>query len=213
LRKTKQIEGERTQMEKCTISWKKLIIAVVLAVMLVNSAVAASAASGGEQGKPSDVPGNPSKTPPGQAKKAAPESTAEPSTEPTDTSTVDQSTSVPLATQSPSVQTTEPTIVTTTPEPDKADIVTEFSCRINQEPIGGGDTFTTNSRSVSSPSGNTILRCTGEISPDLVPSKAVIDTGFECVTFLGSTTISRKVFTPSGKVLLTCQINGQNRSE
>jgi hypothetical protein len=213
LRKTKRIEGERTQMEKRTISWRKLTIAVVLAVMLVNTAVAASAASGGEPGKPSDVPGNPSKTPPGQAKKNTPEPTTEPTSESTDTSTDVQSTSEPVTTQFPSVQSTDPTIVTETPTPDTADIVTEFNCRINQEPIGGGDTFTTDSRSVSSASGNTVLRCTGEISPDLVPDKAVIDTGFECITYLGSTTISRKVFTPSGKALLTCQINGQNRSE
>jgi hypothetical protein len=64
---------------------------------------------------------------------------------------------------------------------------------------------------VSTPSGNTILKCTGEISPGLIPSSTVFDTGFRCVTFLGATTVSRKVFTPSGKALLTCILNGQNK--
>lgn len=188
-------------MNDLRATWKALII-VLLIVLLMPVASSVSAAQGGQPGKPTDSPGGGStQIPPGQAKKAT--STPE-ATDPTD-----------QPDSSPSPSSASPA----GDEPDSstqgygegagADIIAEFSCRINLAALGGGDIFTTISRSVSTPSGNTVLKCTGVIPPELVPSKTVIDEGFLCVTFLGVTINSRKVFTPSGVALLTCIINGK----
>jgi hypothetical protein len=183
-------------MQKKSNSIKNLTIAVILIVLLVGSVATVSAARGGEPGKPTDTPGKSAKTPPGQAKKAS-NSTNGPSANP------------PSASQSANKRGDNPAFTSASSE--KVDFIAGFSCRINQSPIGGDDTFSTDSRSMITPSGNTLLKCTGDIPPELVPSSAVVDTGFECVTSLGSTTVSRKVFTPNGKVHLTCLINGQNK--
>jgi hypothetical protein len=183
-------------MKNNTNSWKNLTIVMILIVLLVSSVATVSAARGGEPGKPTDTPVKSAKTPPGQAKKAS-KSTNGPSANP------------PSASQSANKRGSNSAFASASSE--KVDFIAGFSCRINQSPIGGDDTFTTNSRSMITPSGNTVLKCTGDIPPELVPTSAVVDTGFLCVTSLGSTTVSRKVFTPSGKVHLTCLINGQNK--
>lgn len=158
---------------------KKALIYILLIAMLMATASTVSAAKGGQPGKPTD-------TPPGQAKKATPTPEA----------------SVPTRDDPVS-------IAQGLGQGTGADIITEFNCRINMEALGGGDMFTTNSRSVSTPSGNTVLKCRGVIPPELVPSQTVLDRGFLCVTFMGDTYESRKVFTPSGIALLTCTINGR----
>lgn len=73
---------------------------------------------------------------------------------------------------------------------------------------GGIGLFTTETRSITTSSGNTKLVCHFDIPEGFEPETAVSDEGFGCNTFLGFTTDSRMVATPGGRALLTCEING-----
>ena len=90
-----------------------------------------------------------------------------------------------------------------------ATVVDEFGCFIAPQdsglPIG---LFTTDSHAVTTPSGNTILKCHFDIPDDFKPSATMTHTGFPCSTFLGLTLDSHSVTTKGGKVMLDCKIVG-----
>ena len=64
---------------------------------------------------------------------------------------------------------------------------------------------------VLTPSGNTNFHCRADLPLAVTPpDRAVRVTGLGCNTQGGFTTNHKKVFTPSGKIHLVCQINGSN---
>ena len=91
-----------------------------------------------------------------------------------------------------------------------ADVFKEFECWIFLSPIGRSSYVVSyDTHQVVTPSGNTIMKCTADIPAGYAPSKLVVSNGGLCRTHRGATTTSmRKVFTPSGKAHLTCQIKG-----
>ncbi len=92
-----------------------------------------------------------------------------------------------------------------------ATVIKDFGCQIIPPDWGGPFTlFTSDTHSVSTPSGNTTLKCFFDIPAGYEPSKAQKFKNFLCNTFLGSTTNSKSVVTPGGQIVLTCQINGSN---
>lgn len=67
-------------------------------------------------------------------------------------------------------------------------------------------------QSVETPGGNVAIQCRADLPYDLdSPMRALRINGEECQTPLGTTTDTTKVFTPAGKVHLTCRINGTSR--
>ena len=61
------------------------------------------------------------------------------------------------------------------------------------------------------PSGNSKITCSGTLPEEAIlpGAKAVVTSDFLCNTNFGQTTDSHNVVTKSGRVTLTCYINGQ----
>ena len=54
---------------------------------------------------------------------------------------------------------------------------------------------------------NTVLKCFATLPENKHPEKVMHFDGFQCNTYLGLTTNSKTVITPSGNVIMTCKIN------
>lgn len=92
---------------------------------------------------------------------------------------------------------------------NQATVIDEFGCSITPEASGLPIfLFTTDTHSVTTPSGNTILKCHFDIPDDFKPSATMTHAGFLCSTFMGLTTDSHSVTTKGGKVMLDCKIVG-----
>ena len=90
-----------------------------------------------------------------------------------------------------------------------ATVIREFSCVIS--PAASGlpiPLFTTETHSVTTPSGNTILKCKFDIPDIYIPDATMRHSGFPCNTYLGLTTDSMSVTSVGGKVMLDCKIVG-----
>lgn len=92
-----------------------------------------------------------------------------------------------------------------------ATVVREFGCFLASQDSGLPiDIFTDEkTHSVSTPSGNSVLKCHFVVPEGFEPQSAINRAGFPCGTFLGLTFDSKSVVTPGGKAHLTCQVKGQ----
>lgn len=94
---------------------------------------------------------------------------------------------------------------------DGAVVIDEFGCYLPGSASGlSVSLFTTDTHSVITPAGNTVLKCKFEIPDGFEPDKAINNADFLCNTFLGLTNNSKSTASPGGNALLTCQINGSN---
>ncbi len=94
---------------------------------------------------------------------------------------------------------------------EEATVIKEFGCIITPQASGLPSTlFTTDTHSVVTPSGNTVLKCFFDIPEIMMPSSTMRHTGFLCNTYLGLTTNSMAVTNVGGQVALTCQIKANS---
>ncbi|WP_423801790.1 hypothetical protein [Neobacillus sp. SAB-20_R2A] len=85
-------------------------------------------------------------------------------------------------------------------------VINNFTCGVPE--ANGNIILTTDSHTVitNDANGNTILKCFYKQDPNSNPPQAIVSKGFLCGTFLGLTTDSKAVITPSGNIVLTCKI-------
>ena len=90
----------------------------------------------------------------------------------------------------------------------QASVADEFGCFLSPSDSGlaVGLFSTEKTHSVITPSGNTSLVCHFKIPSGFELSRAIVNSGFGCGTFLGFTTDSRSVVNPGGNATLTCKI-------
>ena len=89
--------------------------------------------------------------------------------------------------------------------------VDEFGCFLPGSVSGlSVDLFTTDTHSVITSSGNTVLKCKFEIPDGFEPNKALNNSDFLCNTFLGLTEISKSTSSPGGNAILTCEVKGNS---
>lgn len=95
---------------------------------------------------------------------------------------------------------------------NSATSISQFQCGISAQDSGVSMfLMTTETHSVMTKSGNTVLTCHFDVPEGAsIPSHATVQTGFLCGTWMGPTRNSRAVTTTSGEVHLKCQINGAN---
>jgi hypothetical protein len=88
----------------------------------------------------------------------------------------------------------------------------EYLCGVGADAAGFDIPFllTDEVQVVATSSGNTKLTCQFDVPEAYRPSSAVVNTGWNCGTYLGLTTNSRSVASPSGNLTLSCFINGSN---
>ena len=90
---------------------------------------------------------------------------------------------------------------------DGATVITEFGCGLASWDSGlPGSLFTTDSQSVTTPSGNTKITCNFVVPDAWIPSKAMHNSGFWCGTFLGATTDSFVNVDTEGNAMLRCSV-------
>jgi len=83
-------------------------------------------------------------------------------------------------------------------------VVNDLACFVFLPPVIGS---TTDSHTVVTPSGNTVLICHFDlVNPT---GEALVFDNFLCGTLIGGTTDSKFVLSASGQGTLTCHINGQ----
>ncbi len=82
-------------------------------------------------------------------------------------------------------------------------VANNFECHVGQR--GFPNVPTRESHVTESSNGNIILTCHGQLPAGSEPAQAVVETGLLCFLPEGRTTReSKEVFTPSGRVNLTC---------
>jgi hypothetical protein len=91
---------------------------------------------------------------------------------------------------------------------DPAAVIDEFGCG-GFVPDDGTGLFTTESHSVTTNSGVTILTC--HFDHAVVLPHATGATGFLCGTFLGVTDDTKMFASPGGRAILVCKINGDDK--
>jgi hypothetical protein len=91
---------------------------------------------------------------------------------------------------------------------DHAAVIRHFGCGLATDASGLPQSLFTDGKThhVTTPSGNTILKCHFEFPVDWAPAHAQVYRGFGCGTFEGVATRSRSVVTPAGQAVLTCTI-------
>jgi hypothetical protein len=85
-----------------------------------------------------------------------------------------------------------------------ATVVNGLFCFVFLPPVSG---TTTDSHTVVTPSGNTVVVCHFDIPNPT--GKALVFKDFGCATLIGGTTDSQFVLSAGGQGTLTCHINGQ----
>ncbi|MHC4172642.1 MAG: hypothetical protein ACYST5_06840 [Planctomycetota bacterium] len=88
-----------------------------------------------------------------------------------------------------------------------ATVITEFGCGIIPADWGGPFAlFTTDTHSVTTPSGNSKITCNFVVPDDEIPDKARIFRDFACSTFAGLADKSQSVVDTEGNIVLLCQV-------
>ncbi len=96
-----------------------------------------------------------------------------------------------------------------------ADVQNGVECALNPLDSGlpGPDpVITTDTHSVVTPSGNSVLVCKYTGLTDMIYESAYQNAGFLCGTFAGTTYHSKVVITPSGKAIFTCHVHPGKKS-
>jgi hypothetical protein len=83
-------------------------------------------------------------------------------------------------------------------------VINDLGCFVFLPPVSG---TTTDSHTVVTPSGNTVLICHFDLANPT--GQALVFENFGCSTLIGGTNDSKFVLSASGKGTLTCHINGQ----
>ncbi len=102
-----------------------------------------------------------------------------------------------------------------------ANVINGDNCWIYVAPFDAGGPsyylFPTGYHAVVTPSGNSMLKCTGQLPPDITPPRhAITIKGLGCNVLDGNggviyTSDSMNVYTPSGKVQVVCHLNGKSK--
>lgn len=86
-------------------------------------------------------------------------------------------------------------------------VVKDFRCSISAGASGLGAPLSTEGRThaVTNQNGS-LLQCDFDIPEHLRPDRTVVNSGFQCGTYMGVTYDSKAVATPGGNLHLKCQV-------